>query len=73
LLYAAPIKFNTIGTWRMQVLIECGRDAVKVACDIPVAPPPRGSTSLIPYLAGPPLAVALFAINQFLRKKPRTE
>jgi hypothetical protein len=68
LLYAAPIKFSTAGNWRMSAVIARGNDAVKIACAIPVGSPPRRLTGLLPYLALPPLMIALFTINQCLRK-----
>jgi hypothetical protein len=69
LLYAAPVKFGTAGDWQLQAFIERGDAAVKIACAIPVGSPPRRLTGLLPYLVLPPVMVALFAINQCLRKQ----
>jgi hypothetical protein len=69
LLYAAPITFVTDGNWRLQAIIKRGSEVVKVCCDIPISPPARGFTKLIPYLALPPSVVVVFAFNQRLRKQ----
>ena len=67
LLYSAPIRFGTAGRWQLEALIRHRTDAVRVACSIPVGSPPRRLISLAPYLAMPPLLVALFVLNQCLR------
>jgi hypothetical protein len=69
LLYAGLVKFDAAGAWRLQALIECGRDSVKMGCNIPVGPPPGRLAGLLPYLLLPPLMVMLFAVNQGLRRK----
>jgi hypothetical protein len=69
LLYAAPINFDSCGDWRLQILVEHTGDAVKLACKIPVESPARWLNGLIPYIALPVIMVALFAMNQFLRRK----
>lgn len=70
LLYAAPIRFDIAGNWQLEALIKHRSDAVRFACGVPVGPPPRRLISLAPYLAVPPLFVALFALNQCLRRQP---
>ena len=70
LLYAAPIRFGTAGNWQLEALVKHRSDAVKFACGIRVGPPPRRLIFLAPYLALPPLLVALFALNQCLRRRP---
>jgi hypothetical protein len=69
LLYAAPVKFDAAGIWRLQVIVASGSETAKVACDIPVGAPSRQLAALFPYLALPPLLVSLFAMNQRLRKR----
>ena len=69
LLYAAPIRFGTAGRWQLEALIKRRSDTVEVACSIPVGSPPRRLISLAPYLAVPPLLVALFVLNQYLRRQ----
>jgi hypothetical protein len=69
LLYAAPVSLDTVGSWQLRAFIERHEDAVKIACAIPVGPPPRKWIGLLPCLILPPLMVALFAVNQWLRKQ----
>jgi hypothetical protein len=69
LLYAAPIRFGTVGNWQLEALITHRSDAVKVACSIPIGSPPRRLIFVAPYLAAPPLLVALFVLNQCLRRQ----
>ena len=68
LFYTALVEFDAAGEWRMQALIGRGGESVKIGCNIPVAPPPGRLVSLLPYLLIPPMMVALFAVNQGLRR-----
>jgi hypothetical protein len=69
LLYAAPVKFDAAGNWRLQALVECDGESVKIGCNFPVGSPPGRLAGLLPYLLLPPLMVALFALNHGLRRK----
>jgi hypothetical protein len=69
LLYAAPVKFGAAGNWQLQAFIQRESDAVKIACRLQVGPPPRKLLGLFPYLIFPPLMVAVFALNQRLRRQ----
>ena len=69
LLYAAPVKFGAAGNWQLQAFIKREGDAVEMACSLPVSSPPRKLVALFPYLVFPPLMVALFALNQRLRRQ----
>jgi hypothetical protein len=69
LLYAAPIRLDAAGTWQLQTFIRRAGDDVKIACTLPVSPPPHKLIELLPYLILPPLMVALFAVNQWLRRQ----
>ena len=71
LLYAAPVKFSAAGEWQLQAFIKHDGDAVVMACPLQVGPPPRKLLALFPYLILPPLMVALFALNQWLRGQLR--
>jgi hypothetical protein len=71
LLYAAQVKFDAVGLWQLQVFINRGEDSEKITCSIPVSPPPRKLIALFPYLISPPLLIALFALNQWLRGQSR--
>jgi hypothetical protein len=67
ILYAAPVRFNVTGNWQLQAFIKRNDDVADIACTIPVSPPPGKLIDLLPYLVLPPLLVALFAVNQWLR------
>jgi hypothetical protein len=69
LLYAAAVKFAVAGNWRWQISVTRGGHAVKMACLVPVGPPPGWLSGLLPYLVLPPLLVGLFALNQWLRRR----
>jgi hypothetical protein len=68
LLYAALVRLNRAGNWRLRALIERGAEVCKFDCNIPVEPPPGRLVPLGPYLLLPPFLVALFAVNQRLRR-----
>ena len=67
LLYAAPISFSAAGNWQLEAFIKRNKDAVNIGCILPISPPPPKWIGLLAYLALPPLLVALFAVNQWLR------
>lgn len=67
LLYAATVRLDAVGLWQLNASIQRADDSEKVTCSIPVGPSPRKLSGLLPYLALPPLLVALFALNQLLR------
>jgi len=69
LLYAAPIKLDVAGTWQLRASIQREGDVVKISCSLPVSPPPHKLIGLLPYLILPALMVALFAVNQWLRRQ----
>jgi hypothetical protein len=72
LLYTAPINFPLAGSWQLNALICRGDGFVNVTCKVPVGLSARPLAGLIPYLALPPLLVALFAMNLKLRApRPR--
>ncbi len=68
LLYAALVKLNRVGNWRLRALVDCGAEVCKFDCYIPVEPPPGRWVHLAPYLLLPPILVGLFAVNQRLRR-----
>jgi hypothetical protein len=71
LLYAVPVKFGAVGIWRLEASIQHEANVVTVVCSVPVGPAAHGFVALIPYAVLPPLAAALFAVNQCLRKYDR--
>lgn len=68
LLYAASAELDVPGDWRVE--IEVARDAgsANVAANLPVGPGAPPIASLWPYLALPPAAIALYALNQWLKR-----
>jgi hypothetical protein len=72
LLYAAPVHFDASGDWKLNAVIKRGNESTKISCDLPVGPAPRGWIAVLPYLVLTPLFAALFALNQWLRRRPET-
>jgi hypothetical protein len=69
LLYAAPVELNAPGDWQLHVFVSRGPDSARFDCLLPVASRSGKLTGVCPYLLLPPLAVAAFAINQWLRRQ----
>ena len=67
LLYAAPVQLNAPGDWKLHVVVSRGTDTSQFDCRLPVTLASGKLTGLWPYLLFPPLAVAAFAVNQWLR------
>ena len=69
LLYAAPLELYAPGDWKLHVLVSRGTETARFDCRLPVTLSSGRLTGVWPYLSLPPLAVALFAINQWLRRQ----
>ena len=69
LLYAAPVELNVPGDWKLHVLVSRGSDTARFDCLLPVTLSSGKLTAVWPYLSLPPLAIALFAVNQWLRRR----
>ena len=67
LLYAAPVQLNTPGDWKLHVVVSRGTDTARFNCLLPVTLASGKLTGLWPYLLFPPLAIAAFSVNQWLR------
>jgi len=65
-LYAVLIALPAAGDWQLQASIRERGQAVKITSPLPVGSPAGRLSSLWPYLAFPPVGVALFVINQWL-------
>jgi hypothetical protein len=68
LLYAARLKLDVTGDWQLHVIVSQGTDTAGFDCLLPV----RTSAKLAriwPYLAFPPIAIVVFATNQWLRRR----
>jgi hypothetical protein len=72
LLYAASVVFPAVGDWQLRVTVREGSEEVGVTCVLPVETAPRRLQSLWPLLALPPFAIALFTMNQWLRRRTAT-
>jgi len=68
LLYAALLKLDAAGNWRLNVTVSRGSDSARFDCLLPVTTASAKLSGLWPYLAFPPIAIAAFAVNQKLRK-----
>ncbi len=71
LMYAAAIEFGTPGDWTLDATVKSNGASERFSCRIPVGPTPRQLAGLLPYLLLTPMAIALFALNQCLRKNGR--
>jgi len=71
LLYSAPLELNAPGNWKLHVLVSRGTDIARFDCFLPGALSSGKLTDLLPYLLMPPLMVAAFALNQWLRRQSR--
>jgi hypothetical protein len=71
LLYSAPVVLNVPGNWKLHVLVSRGTDTARFDCLLPVALSSGKLIGLLPYLLLPPLVVAAFALNQWLRRQSR--
>jgi hypothetical protein len=68
LLYAAALKVNAAGDWRLHIYVRRGGDSARFACLLPVSQTSSRSSSLWPYFLFPPIVMAAFALNQGLRR-----
>lgn len=69
LLYAALTKFDASGNWRLRADVTRGFDNAVFECTIPVSSASSSLQGLLPYLLLPPIAVTVFAMNQYLRRR----
>jgi hypothetical protein len=66
LLYAAPFVPGTPGDWTLHVTVTRGSESADVGCILPVTSDRAGLTAIWPYLAIPPIAIALYALRAWL-------
>jgi len=69
LLHEAIVALPAPGTWRLDVVVRRGDASGTVSTVLPVEPPASRVLSIWPFLAVPPLAVALFALRGRLRRR----
>jgi len=68
LLYGAPLNLSAAGACLLHVTVSRGPDYARFDCLLPVAKESPKLARLWPYLAFPPIAVTVFALNQKLRR-----
>jgi hypothetical protein len=68
LLYAAALKLNATGDWRLHVYVSRGSDSARFDCPLSVPRTSAKPTGLWFCLAFPPIVVIAFAMNQWLRR-----
>ena len=67
---AAVIDLPTAGQWTLTISVRRDGDSATVTCLVPVAEA-RSQTALVwPWLLAPPVVIALFALNQTLKRQP---
>lgn len=72
LLYAARFTADRAGDWTVHVTVRRGTDSIAAQCLLPVAPGASGLSAIWPYLALPPVAVALYALHARLLRRQRS-
>jgi len=70
LLYGSSAVFPSVGDWQMRASVRQGGENASVSCLLPVGMPARRLAGLWPCLALPPFVIALFVMNQWLRRRP---
>jgi hypothetical protein len=68
LLYAAPVQLDRAGRWRLDVTVRRGPAGVSVSGEIDVAPA-LGAIAYWRFLVLPPVAMAVFGMNQLLKSR----
>jgi hypothetical protein len=67
--YGIPVVLRAAGDWQLRATIRQGGEKATVTCTLSVGRPPHPLRALWPYLALPPAAILLFAMNQWLRQR----
>jgi hypothetical protein len=68
LLYAAAVDIPAAGQWTLAVHVVSPAGEADVSCAVDVAPPRPPFAAFWPYLVLPAVAVALFAVHQWLKR-----
>ena len=69
LLYSALINLPEAGQWELEVTIEQGKETASVLGQVSAAPPTPFLLSYWRSLLLPPIVVAVFALNQWLKRR----
>jgi len=73
LLYATPFLPVVPGEWTLHVTVRRGAASATVDGTLPVSPDRVGLAGIWPYLAIPPLAIALYALRAWLTTRRRRD
>jgi len=73
LLSGTSVRLRAVGDWHLVATVRHKGEETNVACVLPVHAASSRLAWLWPYLALPPLAIALFAVNQWLRMRMARE
>jgi hypothetical protein len=68
LFYTALIDIPAPGRWRLTADVRAGERAASVSCAVDIAPPQSPLVAFWGYLALPAVAIALFALHQWLKR-----
>jgi hypothetical protein len=69
LLYSALINLPEAGKWELEVTIKEGKEAVSILGQVSAAAPRPFLLSYWRSLSLPPIVIAVFALNQWLRRR----
>jgi hypothetical protein len=69
LLYGSSVVFSVGGNWQLRATVRHGNEAANASCVLPVSPSPSRFAAVWPCFALPPLAIAVFGCNQWLRNR----
>jgi len=69
LLYGTNALLSAAGDWSLRVSVRRDRNEASVDCILPVAMSPSRLAAIWPYFALVPAVIALFAVNQWLRRR----
>ncbi len=71
LLYSALLTLPEAGSWKLEVTIKREKEAASVLGQVSVAVPRPFLLSYWRSLSLPPLVIALFCLNQWLKRRAR--
>lgn len=69
LLYSALINLPEAGRWELNVTIKRGKETVSILGEVSAAAPTPFLLSYWRSLSLPPIVIAMFALNQWLRRR----
>ena len=70
-LRAAAVELPEPGDWSLEVIVSRAGAVSRVSCVLPVGAPASRWEQIWPFLAAPPLGIAVFALAGALRRRPK--